>query len=176
MALVLVGAGLTGVAAQVAIYTPVSPVPITLQTFAVLITGAALGSLRGMLSMAVYIVAGLIGVPWFAGASSGWGGPSFGYLIGFLVAAGVAGALARRGNDRWVISTVGLMVVGTAIIYTIGATWLGVNLGLSASTAIEKGVTPFLIGDAIKCAVAAATLPTAWRLVQGRRDPGDDSA
>lgn len=164
--LVAGGAGLTGLAAQVSVHTSLSPVPFTLQTLAVLVTGAALGTVRGLLSMTLYLLAGIAGIPWFAGHSHGWGGPSFGYILGFLVAAVVVGELARRGNDRQVVSTVGLMALGSAIVYVVGATWLAHDLHLSAARAVELGVTPFLIGDAIKIAVAAVVLPSAWRLAR----------
>ncbi len=164
--LVAGAAGLTGLAAQVSLHTALSPVPFTLQTLAVLVTGAALGTVRGLLSMALYLLAGIAGVPWFAGHSHGWGGPSFGYILGFLVAAAVVGELARRGNDRQVVSTVGLMALGSAIVYVVGATWLAHDLHLSAARAVELGVTPFLIGDSIKIAVAAVVLPSAWRLAR----------
>ncbi len=127
--LVLSGAGLTGLAAQVSIHTPLSPVPFTLQTLAVLLTGAALGSVRGVASMLVYLLAGVTGVPWYAGHASGRGGPSFGYVLGFVVAAGVVGALARRRADRRVVTTVALMVLGNVVVYAVGTTWLAADLG-----------------------------------------------
>jgi biotin transport system substrate-specific component len=162
--LVASGAALTGVAAQVSIHTSLTPVPFTLQTLSVLVVGGALGAVRGVLSMLVYMVAGVAGVPWFASHSHGWGGPTFGYIIGFVVAAAVVGALARRGNDRAVLSTIGLMSLGNAVIYAIGATWLAHDLHLSAAKAIELGVTPFLLSDAAKIAIAALAFPAAWRL------------
>ncbi len=165
--LIVAGAGLTGVAAQVSIHVPsITPVPFTLQTLAVLLTGAALGSVRGVLSMMVYLLAGGVGMPWFADHAHGFGGASFGYVIGFVVAAGVVGELARRGNDRSVVSAVGLMAVGEAILLSIGTVWLAHDLQVPASKAIELGVTPFLIGDAIKLAVAALVLPAAWKLTR----------
>jgi biotin transport system substrate-specific component len=161
------GAGLTGLAAQVSLHTSLTPVPFTLQTLAVLLTGAALGSVRGLLSMGLYLLAGSAGVPWFANHTHGWAGtPSFGYILGFVAAAGVVGALARRGNDRSVISAIGLLVFGDAILLTIGTIWLSADLHVSAAKAIDLGVTPFLIGDALKIAVAALALPAAWRLVK----------
>jgi biotin transport system substrate-specific component len=169
VALIGAGAGLTGLAAQVSVHTWLSPVPFTLQTLAVLVTGAALGSVRGVLSMALYLVAGAAGLPWFASHSHGWGGPSFGYIIGFVVAAGVVGELARRGNDRHVLSSLGLLAVGSAIVYVIGATWLAHDLHLSAQKAVELGVTPFLLTDGLKLAIAAAVLPGAWTLVRRMR-------
>lgn len=162
--LVLSGAGLTGLAAQVAITTPLSPVPFTLQTLAVLVTGAALGSIRGLLSMLLYLAAGAAGVPWFASHSSGFGGPSFGYVVGFVLAALVVGALAERRADRHVVTTVAMMVLGNVIIYAIGTAWLAQDLGLTAAKAFELGVRPFLGIDALKIAVAALALPGAWKL------------
>lgn len=166
-ALIVGGAGLTGLAAQVSVHTSLSPVPFTLQTFAVLLTGAALGSVRGVLAMALYLAAGSLGVPWFSSHSHGWGGPTFGYILGFVVTAAVVGELARRGNDRQIVSTIGLMALGSALIYVVGAAWLAHDLHLSAAVAIQKGVEPFLIGDAIKIAVAALILPSAWRFARG---------
>lgn len=165
--LVLGGAGLTGLAAQVSILTPLSPVPFTLQTLTVLVTGAALGSLRGVLSMGCYLVVGMAGVPWFAGHSHGVGGPAFGYLLGFVVAAGLVGALARRGADRHVATTVLLMVAGSVVIYVIGTAWLAADLDLGVREAFDLGVRPFLATDAIKLGVAALAFPAAWRLARG---------
>jgi len=165
-ALIVGGACLTGLAAQVSIHTPLTPVPFTLQTFAVLLTGAVLGPVRGALSMLLYLVAGVVGVPWFASHAHGWGGASFGYIIGFVVAAGVVGELSRRGNDRQVLSTIGLMALGSAIVYVFGATWLAADLHVGAQKAVDLGVTPFLVTDALKLAAAGLVLPAAWRLVR----------
>jgi biotin transport system substrate-specific component len=165
--LVVGGAALTGVAAQVSVHiASLTPVPFTLQTLAVLLTGAALGSVRGLLSMSVYLLAGGFGLPWFANHEHGFAGASFGYVVGFVIAAGVVGELARRGNDRSVMSAIGLMAVGDAILLTIGTIWLANDLHVSAAKAIELGVTPFLIGDAVKLAVAAVVLPAAWKLAR----------
>jgi biotin transport system substrate-specific component len=165
--LIAAGAGLTGLAAQVSIRIPsISPVPFTLQTLAVLLTGAALGTTRGILSMIVYLAAGAAGVPWYADHHHGWGGATFGYIIGFVVAAGIVGELARRGNDRTILSTIGLMLLGDAVVFAVGTTWLGYDLHLSAADAIAAGVTPFLLWDAAKIVVAALVLPGAWRLVR----------
>lgn len=164
--LVVAGAGLTGLAAQVSILTPLSPVPFTLQTLAVLVTGAALGTIRGALSMVVYLLAGMAGLPWFADHTSGVGGPSFGYIVGFVVAAGLVGALARRGADRHVVTTLALMVAGSLVIYVVGTAWLALDLNLSAGRAFDLGVRPFLATDAVKLAAAALAFPAAWRLAR----------
>jgi biotin transport system substrate-specific component len=95
--------------------------------------------------------------------------PSFGYIVGFVVAAAVAGALARRGVDRTVLGTIGLMVVGNLVIYAIGLPWLMAALGVDLSKGLEYGVTPFLIGDALKIALAAGLLPATWRLICSSR-------
>jgi biotin transport system substrate-specific component len=165
-ALVLGGAGLTGLAAQVSFHTSLSPVPITLQTLAVLVVGASLGTIRGVLSLTLYMVAGGLGVPWYASQGHGWGGPSFGYLIGFIVAAAIVGELARRGNDRSVLSAIGLMAIGEVVLLTIGTIWLANDLNVSAAKAIDFGVTPFLAGDLVKLAVAALAFPVVWRLAR----------
>lgn len=161
--LVTGGAGLTGLAAQISLQTPLSPAPFTLQTLAVLLTGAALGTLRGAASMLLYLAAGAAGVPWFANHAHGAGGPAFGYVVGFVFAALLVGELARRGNDRSVVGTIGLMAAGNAVIYLAGATWLALDLHLGVREAVAQGVTPFLATDALKIAVAAGLLPLAWR-------------
>ncbi|MFF9566475.1 biotin transporter BioY [Streptomyces sp. NPDC014685] len=167
-ALVLGGAALTGIAAQIAVPIPGSPVPVTGQTFAALLVGTALGARRGFLSLGVYTLVGMAGMPWFAEARSGMGFPSFGYVLGMLLAAVVVGALARRGGDRSMLRTAGTMVLGSAIIYAVGVPYLALSTGMSASAAIAAGLVPFLLGDALKAALAMGALPAAWKLA-GRR-------
>lgn len=168
--LIVLGAVITGLAAQVVIPIPGTPVPITGQTFAVLLSGAALGFGRGALSMVLYAVAGVAGVPWFANHASGFAGATFGYVIGFVAAAALVGWLAERGGDRTVVRTLATMIAGTIAIYLVGATWLAVDLHLSPATAFTLGVRPFLLGDAIKLLLATGLLPAAWWLVgRGRR-------
>ncbi len=169
--LVLGFAALTGLSAQISIRLPFTPVPITGQTLAVLLGGMALGAPRAILGVLAYLGIGLIGLPWFAGGAGGWAvvsSDSFGYLLGFILAAAVVGWLAARGFDRGPLRVLLAMVVGNALIYLLGATWLAVDLHLGASQALSLGVTPFLLGDAIKAAVAMGLLPGAWRLA-GRR-------
>jgi len=149
---------------------PFTPVPLTLQTFAVLLTGAALGSRRGALALGLYAVVGMAGVPWFSQQQSGWSFPTFGYIVGFIAAAYLAGRLAERGNDRHVVKTVGLMVLGNVVIYAFGLAGLMLATGMPFATALSKGLVPFLIGDAIKIALAAGLLPGTWKLLGARRD------
>ncbi|MFF2812168.1 biotin transporter BioY [Streptomyces sp. NPDC058000] len=167
-ALVAGGAVITGIAAQIAIPVPGSPVPVTAQTFAALLVGASLGARRGLLSLALYALAGMAGVPWFAGGASGAGGATFGYVLGMLLAATAVGALARRGGDRGVLRTAATMVAGNALIYAIGVPYLALSTGMSFGQAVAVGMVPFLIGDALKVALAMGALPTAWKLA-GRR-------
>ncbi|WP_328913564.1 MULTISPECIES: biotin transporter BioY [unclassified Streptomyces] len=163
-ALVLGGAALTGLAAQLSVPVPGSPVPVTGQTFAALLVGTALGTRRGVAALGLYAAAGVAGMPWFAEGSSGWSMPSFGYILGMLVASGVVGALARRGGDRTVLRTAGVMVIGSLIIYAIGVPYLAHSAHLSASQALSLGLKPYLLGDALKAALAMGALPAAWRL------------
>ncbi|MEU8994042.1 biotin transporter BioY [Streptomyces caniferus] len=167
-ALVLGGAALTGIAAQIAVPVPGSPVPVTGQTFAALLVGASLGAGRGLLSMVLYALAGMAGMPWFAGGASGAGGATFGYIVGMMLAATAVGALARRGGDRGMLPTAVTMAAGTALIYAVGVPCLALSTGMSLGQAVAAGLVPFLIGDALKAALAMGALPTAWKLA-GRR-------
>ncbi|OIJ69421.1 biotin transporter BioY [Streptomyces mangrovisoli] len=168
VALVVGGAALTGLAAQISVPVPGSPVPVTGQTFAALLVGTSLGAGRGFLALALYALAGVAGVPWFADGSAGSGAVSFGYVLGMVLASAVVGALARRGADRSMLRTAGTMLLGEAIIYAIGVPYLAFATGMSASAAIAAGLTPFLIGDALKAALAMGLLPTAWKFADKR--------
>ncbi|AOR34338.1 biotin biosynthesis protein BioY [Streptomyces fodineus] len=167
-ALVAGGAVLTGLAAQLAVPVPGSPVPVTGQTFAALLVGTALGARRGFLSLALYALAGVAGVPWFAGGTSGAASVSFGYILGMLLASAAVGALARRGADRSPLRMAGAMLLGEAIIYAVGVPYLALAADLSLAKAVALGLTPFLIGDALKAALAMGALPTAWKFA-GKR-------
>ncbi|MEV7138325.1 biotin transporter BioY [Streptomyces tauricus] len=164
IALVVGGAALTGLAAQLAVPVPGSPVPVTGQTFAALLVGTALGAGRGLAALALYALVGLAGMPWFAGGGSG-ATASFGYILGMLLAATVVGALARRGADRSVVRMAGAMLLGEAIIYAIGVPYLAWAADMTTAQAVAAGLTPFLIGDALKAALAMGVLPAAWKLV-----------
>ncbi|MEV0192934.1 biotin transporter BioY [Kitasatospora purpeofusca] len=168
LALVAGGAALTGLAAQLSVNVPGSPVPVTGQTFAALLVGTALGARRGVASLALYLLAGAAGLPWFAEATSGWAAASFGYVIGFVLAAGLVGALARRGADRSPVRTAAAMVLGSLAIYAVGVPYLAFALDVPLARAAELGLYPYLVGDALKAALAAGALPLAWKLL-GRR-------
>jgi len=159
---------LTGLAAQVAIPLPFSPVPVTGQTFAVLLAGALLGSRRGALSQVTYIAEGLAGMPVFAGGHAGlaWAlGPTGGYLAGFVAAAFVTGWLAERGWDRKVLTAALAMAVGNGVIYAFGLVWLTQFVG--PERLLLAGLAPFLVGDAVKIGLAAMALPASWRMYAG---------
>ncbi len=171
--LVLAVAVLTAFAAQVRIPLPGSPVPITGSTFAVLLGAAALGPWRGTIAQAVYITAGLAGLPVFTNSESGvayfWGATG-GYLVGFMAASVVVGMLARRGADRRMLGAATAFAVGSLVIYALGVPWLVHVTGMPAGEALFRGAVVFLPGDAIKALAAGALLPAAWRLAQ--RDNG----
>jgi biotin transport system substrate-specific component len=171
--LVVGAAGFVGLLAQISIPLSFTPVPITGQTLGVLLAGTALGWRRSAAAMALYAVAGVAGVPWFADHAHGYVGASFGYIVGFFLAAMLCGYLAERGADRSVLRSVPAMLAGEVVMYAVGMTWLALYLHLGAGSAISEGLTPFLAGDAIKSAIAAGLLPAAW-LLAGRR-PGAKS-
>jgi len=169
VALVAGAAALTGLAAQVAIPLPFTPVPLSLQTFAVLLSAAALGPHRAAAAMLLYLAAGVGGVPWFAEQRAGVGFPSFGYIVGFVLAAVVVGALARRGSDRSVPGSMATMVLGNLVIYAVGVPYLALAIGVDLFTAVALGALPFLVGDALKILLAGGLLPAAWRVAGSRR-------
>jgi biotin transport system substrate-specific component len=174
VALVVLGALLIALTARVAIPVPGSPIPVTGQTFGVLLVSGALGMRRGVASISLYVLIGLIGVPFFAEGKGGIQvilGASGGYIVGFVVAGAIVGRLAELGWDRRLIGAVAAMAIGNVVIYLVGVPWLMAVTGISLATAIEQGVVPFLVGDAIKLLLAAAAFPVAWWLV-GRR-PGE---
>jgi biotin transport system substrate-specific component len=163
---VLMYAGTALVALSAQIEVPLAPVPITMQTFAVLVVGMAYGARLGAATLALYLLEGAVGLPVFAGAASGLGaivGPTGGYLAGFVVAAAVTGALAERGWDRNVVLTALAMLAGNVALYLPGLAWLSRFTG--ADQALAFGLMPFLLGDGLKLALAACLMPAAWTLV-----------
>jgi biotin transport system substrate-specific component len=166
--LLIVGGSLVVAAlAQVRIRLPFTPIPITGQTFAVLLVGATLGFRKGAASLLLYLLQGLLGLPVFAGGASGLAyllGPTGGYLVGFVVAAALVGLLAARGMDRRIPTALLAFLAGELVIYLFGVAWLSIFLGFQR--AILAGLIPFMIGDAIKLAAAGLVLPAAWALVK----------
>lgn len=157
----------TALLAQVAIAVPGSPVPITGQTLAVVLTAAALGPVRGMAGQLTYLLLGAVGLPFYARGASGWTqllGPTGGYLVGFLPAAFLIGLAARHGFDRLPWKALPLFLAGQLVILAIGVLWLCVATGLDLSTALHKGLLPFLPGGLLKAAIAGLWMPLAWRL------------
>jgi len=173
-ALVCAGAALIAGAAQVSIPLPFTPVPVTGQTFAVLLVGAGLGTLRGGASGLLYLLLGLVGAPVYADGHHGLAvitGATGGYLVAFPLAAALSGRLAERRWDRRFSSAVGAMLTGNVLVYLVGLPWLSVSLGTGLERTLELGLYPFVPGDLLKLYLAAALLPSAWRLV-GRREAG----
>ncbi len=166
--LVLVGAGFIGLFAQISIPLHGTPVPITGQTFAVLLAGASLGLYRAFAATALYLLAGLAGMPWYAHHGHGSAGASFGYILGFVLAGSVVGYLASRGGDRTPLRTIGTMLIGTLLVYAVGVPYLMANLHVGWRAGYDYGMKDFLIGDALKVLLAAGLLPAAWKVV-GRR-------
>ena len=162
------------VSAQIAIPLPFSPVPLTGQTFAVLLAGATLGTSLGLASAALYLALALAGLPVLAPNPQGlhvtgtalFSHPSLGYVLGFLAASVVTGRLAERGFTRTPARVVVAMLAGNAAIYALGLLWLGYVTGGTPSQLVAWGLTPFLIGDALKIALAAGLLPSAWALAR----------
>ncbi len=165
--LVVAGAALVALAAQVRI--PMEPVPITGQTFAVVLVGASLGAVRGIASLLLYLAAGLVGAPVYSGGEAGWEvfhGATGGYLAGFVVAAALTGWLAERRWDRRFSSALAAMLCGNVVIYLFGLPWLAHVAGSGATKTLELGLYPFVVGDLLKLYLAGALLPGAWRLVE----------
>jgi biotin transport system substrate-specific component len=184
--LIVAGTVLLILGSYVQLYFPINPhVPLTLQTFAVLFTGALLGAWRGASSTALYLLIGIVGFPVFAagddgvhrsglGTIIGFGeggvvlGATGGYLVAFLLASGLVGWLAERGWDRRFVTSIAAMVAGTVLIYAVGVVWLSIAIGVDIPQALEFGLYPFLPGDIVKLLVAAGLLPIGWRLVSRR--------
>ncbi len=169
-ALVLGGALLTAAAAQISIPLGFTPVPVTGQTLAVLLVGATLGVRRAVASQVLYWVLGAVGFPFYSAGEGGWEaatGSTFGYFVGFVLAAALVGHLAERGQDRSFVTSATAMLAGTVVIYLCGVSWLAYSLGVpfysgSGEDAFTYGLAPFIVGDLIELAVAAALTPMAW--------------
>jgi biotin transport system substrate-specific component len=169
--LILAAAALTAACAQLTFYLPGNPVPITGQTFAVLLSAAALGANRGAAAMLLYVLLGVVGLPVYADGKHGLDivtGATGGYLVGFLLASWVVGRLAEARMDRTPVRAIPLFLIGSAIIYVVGVPWLAVSAHQTLGWAISNGFTDFIPGDLVKAAAAAGVLPAAWKLA-GRR-------
>jgi biotin transport system substrate-specific component len=172
LALIVAAVALTALCAQITFYLPGSDVPVTGQTFAVLLSGAALGANRGAAAMLLYVALGTIGLPVFHAGAHGTDivfGATGGYLFGFLVAGWVVGRLAEARLDRTPVKALPVFLVGSAIVYAIGVPWLAISAHMSLGAAIGDGLTPFIGGDVVKALAAAAVLPAAWALVSRDR-------
>jgi biotin transport system substrate-specific component len=158
---------LIALSAQIVI--PVGPVPITAQTFAVLLTGALLGSRMGAAAIIIYLAEGAIGLPFFSAGRAGIGhllGPTGGYLVAFPAAAFVTGAFAEHGWDKRFLSAAAAMAIGSVIIMLSGWTWFSLVTNTPMASSFQTTVLPFIPGDIIKIVLAAALLPTGWKLLQ----------
>jgi biotin transport system substrate-specific component len=164
----------TALSAQIVIPVPGSPVPITGQTLAVLLAGAALGSKAGAGSQLIYWAMGAAGLPFYSNATGGWEaatGATAGYLVGFIAAAWLVGILAERGKDRAIRSALPAFLAGSIVIYGFGVTWLlfSVPSITTMTQALTVGFFPFVIGDAVKILAASILLPAAWKMVNSLR-------
>jgi biotin transport system substrate-specific component len=171
--LAFAGSWLVAALAQIQISLPFTPVPITGQTLGVLLVGVSLGPGLGAISMLLYLAQGAIGLPFYSGGDSGaeflrLTAVTGGYLWGFVLSAAVVGALARRGWDRSIRSSIGAMFLGEVVLYAVAIPWLMQAAGFSLTEALEKGLAPFVVGDTLKLLAAAGLLPLAWRLVRKR--------
>jgi len=167
--LIVGGSVVTALAAQIAIPLPWSPVPITGQTFAVLLSGAVLGARRSFLAQLLYLAEGVFGLPVFAGGAAGLAvlaGPTAGYLIAFPFAAAATGALAEQGWDRRFVTMMIAMLLGSGLIFALGLA--GLSRFVPSSQLLATGLLPFLPGDAVKSALAALVFPGIWRRLNRR--------
>ncbi len=173
-ALVVAGALLTAGAAQLSV--PLWPVPITGQTLAVLLVGSALGARRGALSMALYVLLGVVGLPVFADGTASPGvlvGPSGGYVVGFIAAAAVVGWVAERFGDRRFTAALLSFVLGTVVTFAVGMVWLAASLGLDLQHTLEYGLYPFVVGGVAKALIGAGITSLGWTAALRRRNtPG----
>ena len=169
---VAAGVAFIALLAQIAIPVPGSPVPVTGQTLAVLLIGTTYGARLGVLTFATYLLAGVAGAPIFApsGTSANHGidrliGATGGYLVGMLMASLVLGYLADRKADQKFRTSFPALLLGDAIIFTFGLLWLQQTLDLTWSKTIAAGFTPFILGEALKIAITATSLPLVWRRI-----------
>ncbi len=157
------------IAAMAQFTIPIGPVPITGQSFAVLLTGALLGSRLGAAAVIAYLIEGALGLPFFAGGGAGivrFLGPTGGYLVAFPAAAYITGAFAEHGWDKRYLTAAAAMAIGSAVIFLGGWAWYAILTNTPPVTAFQIAVLPFLLGDVVKIALGAAVLPTGWALLK----------
>ena len=172
LVLVAAGAALTAIAAQIAV--PLWPVPITMQTLAVLLVGVSLGAVRGALSMVLYAGLGIVGLPVFSDASSGFSviaGPTGGYIVGFIFAAAFTGWLAQRQWDRKVLRSILAFLGGTVVVFAFGLPWLAYALGTlgvpnDLNSVLQAGLYPFIVGGIVKALLATGIMALSWRAIE----------
>jgi biotin transport system substrate-specific component len=171
--ILLIAAGAAFIYLTARFSIPRDPIPWTGQTFGILVVGGALGARRGFTAVTLYVLLGLIGLPFFAEGKGGSAvilGQSGGYIIGFVVAGTIVGRLAELGWDRRFSGAVAMMLVGTVVIYAIGLPWLSYVRHLSVADTISGGLAPFIVWDTVKLLVAAGIFPVAWWLIGRRPD------
>jgi biotin transport system substrate-specific component len=171
VSVVIGGSFLVAALAQVQFLLPFTPIPVTGQTLGVLLVGAALGPELAVASMLLYVAEGAVGLPFFAGGGNGWSlltlsSTSGGYLWGFVAMGAVVGALARRGWDRTLRSSISVMLIGEIVLYAIGVPRLAAAAGIGIERALALGLYPFVVGDVVKLLAASGLLPAAWRLTR----------
>jgi biotin transport system substrate-specific component len=172
LTLVVGGSLAIAAAAQLRIPLPFTPVPVTGQTFAVLLIGALFGAKRGVATVIMYLSLGIMGLPVFAAAPPGPGAllsPTAGYLAGYVGAAWVTGTLSERGWDRRPWSTALAMAIGSGVIFSFGVLWLSQFVGWGR--VLQEGFLPFIPGDLLKIGLATAILPSGWKLIGRRSRP-----
>ena len=171
--IILIAAGALFIYLTARLAIPREPVPWTGQTFGVLVVGGALGARRGFAAITLYVLLGLVGLPFFAEGKGGTTvllGPTGGYLIGFVLAGALVGRLAELGWDRRIGGALAMMLIGTFVIYAFGLPWLGASMHTTTSETIANGLTPFVAWDAAKLIVAAGIFPVGWWLIGRRPD------
>jgi biotin transport system substrate-specific component len=171
ISLILTGTVFLAVMAQIAFPIPGSPVPFTGQTLGVLLLGTAYGAGLGFSTIAFYLLMGMAGAPIFSSGTSGIErivGPTGGYLVGMLISSLVLGALAGRKWDQKIKTVIPTMIIGNSIIFAVGLLWLNQYTGQSWSWTFEKGLTPFILGEVLKIAIASTALPAVWKYASKR--------
>jgi biotin transport system substrate-specific component len=162
------GIGFISLLAQISIPVPGSPVPVTGQTLAVLLIGTTYGARLGFITFATYLLAGIAGAPIFAGSTNGIEkviGATGGYLVGMLVASLLLGYLADRKADQKFRTSFPALLLGDLVIFTFGLAWLHASLDLTWAATFKAGLTPFILGEALKIAITATSLPLVWRKI-----------